>query len=95
MRVAAGLLHVALAPVVALGFDPEWLRPRYHYANKLDGPGNYGVSAERLCAQKSPALSGCLTSWCLLPLAADTPAAPPAWLARAGLYSSWTCTAGY
>eukprot|EP01050_Picozoa_sp_SAG11_P011178 SAG11_NODE_1167_length_5620_cov_7.048723_1_plen_52_part_00 len=50
MRIAAGLLvalHCQLAPMAALGFDPEWLRPRYHYANKLDGPGNYGVSALR------------------------------------------------
>jgi hypothetical protein len=28
---------------LAHSFDPEWLRPRYHYANVLDGPGNYGV----------------------------------------------------
>ena len=44
MRGLTGLLLVALAHRGALGFDPEWLRPRYHYANKLDGPGNYGVS---------------------------------------------------
>ena len=43
--VAAGLLLVALTSPAVLSFDPEWLRPRYHYANKLDGPGNYGVSS--------------------------------------------------
>jgi hypothetical protein len=79
MRVAAGLLHVALAPVVALGFDPEWLRPRYHYANKLDGPGNYGVSAERLCAQKSPALRLPDISACCRWLLTHLPRHPPGW----------------
>ena len=43
--VAAGLLLVVLTSPAVLSFDPEWLRPRYHSVNKLDGPGNYGVSS--------------------------------------------------
>ena len=45
LRPASRLLALvaALPAAPVLAFDPEWLRPRYHYANKLDGPGNYGV----------------------------------------------------